>query len=233
MNCLIVEDEPLAMLRLKEYVQRVPFLQLNHALDNALDAIGVLQKEKIDLLFLDIEMDGFSGIQLLESLPKRPAVILTTAFDQYALKGFDLQVVDYLLKPYTFERFLQAVTRAYESIHTGKENEATQSSFLFVKTEYRLQKVSLDNILFVEGMRDYRRIHLDTEKIMTLETFGELAQQLPESMFCRVHKSYLVALNKIEAIERDRIRIQNTLIPISDTYRERFYQSIGRPLKSP
>lgn len=228
MNCLIVEDEPLAMLRLKEYVQRVPFLHLSHTLDNGLDAIGILQRERIDLLFLDIEMDGFSGIQLLESLPRRPAVILTTAFDQYALKGFDLQVADYLLKPYTFERFLQAVTRVYESVRT--DNEPLPNGFLFVKTEYRLQKVGFDEIRFIEGMRDYRRIHLDKESIMTLETFRDLEQQLPEKRFCRVHKSYLVALDKIESIERDRIRIQNDLIPVSNTYREKFYQLIGRPL---
>jgi two-component system LytT family response regulator len=226
MNCLLIEDEPLAMLRLKEYVQRVPFLKLSYAVDNGLDAIPILQREKIDLVFLDIEMDGFSGLQLLEALPKRPAVILTTAFDQYALKAFDLQVVDYLLKPFTFDRFLQAVTRAQEGL--GAEKGEIRNPFLFVKTEYRLQKVALDEILYIEGMRDYRRIHAGDEKIMTLETFGDLEQQLPRQQFCRVHKSWLVALDKIESIERDRIKIQKAIIPVSDTYRERFYQLIGR-----
>ena len=226
MNCLLIEDEPLAMLRLKEYVQRIPFLTLRYAVDNGLEAIPILQREKIDLVFLDIEMDGFSGLQLLEALPKRPAVILTTAFDQYALKAFDLQVVDYLLKPYTFDRFLQAVTRAQEGLKTG--NDENRNPFLFVKTEYRLQKVAFDDILYIEGMRDYRRIHAGDEKIMTLETFGELEQQLPPQRFCRVHKSWLVALDKIESVERDRIKIQQALIPVSDTYRERFYRLIGR-----
>ncbi|GAB3890417.1 LytTR family DNA-binding domain-containing protein [Larkinella knui] len=226
MNCLLIEDEPLAMLRLREYVQRIPFLTLSYAVDNGLEAIPILQRETIDLVFLDIEMDGFSGLQLLEALPKRPAVILTTAFDQYALKAFDLQVVDYLVKPYTFDRFLQAVTRAQDGLKTGQREN--RNPFLFVKTEYRLQKVAFDDILYIEGMRDYRRIYAGDEKIMTLETFGDLEQQLPPQRFCRVHKSWLVALDKIESIERDRIKIRQALIPVSETYRERFYRLIGR-----
>lgn len=229
MRCLLIEDEPLAMLRLKDYVQRIPFLTLAYAFDNGLEAIPILQREAIDLVFLDVEMDGLSGLQLLEALPRRPAVILTTAFDQYALKAFDLQVVDYLLKPYSFERFLQAVTRAQSMLNTG----ATQPdhTYLFIKTEYRLQKVGFDQILYIEGMRDYRRIHLVVEKIMTLETFGDLEQQLPPHRFCRVHKSYLVALDKIDSIERDRLKIGQVLIPISTTYRDHFYQLIGRSIR--
>ncbi|GAB4028880.1 LytR/AlgR family response regulator transcription factor [Spirosoma koreense] len=229
MRCLLIEDEPLAMLRLKDYVERVPFLTLAYAVDNGVDAIPILHRESVDLVFLDIEMDGLSGLQLLEALPRRPAVILTTAFDQYALKAFDLQVIDYLLKPYSFERFLQAVTRAQSVLKTGSAQ--ADPSFLFIKTEYRLQKVSLDQILYIEGMRDYRRIHLVAEKIMTLETFGDLAQQLPAHGFCRVHKSYLVALDKIDSIERDRLKIGQVLIPISNTYRDHFYQLIGRSTK--
>lgn len=229
MRCLLIEDEPLAMLRLKEYVARLPFLTLINAVDNALDAITIIQREPIDLLFLDIEMDGITGLQLLEVLPIRPAVILTTAFDHYALRAFDLRVNDYLVKPYTFERFVQAVTRVRQLFE--KHDNEPESSFLFVKAEYRLQKISLDQIIFIEGMRDYRRIHLEAEKIMTLETFGELEQRLPHQRFCRVHKSYLVALNKIESIERDRIKIYQTVIPISDKYRDIFYGRIGRPTK--
>lgn len=229
MRCLLIEDEPLAMLRLKEYVQRVPFLTLVHAVDNGLAALPLLKQASIDLVFLDIEMDGLSGIQLLEALPVRPAVILTTAYDQYALKAFDLQVADYLVKPFTFERFMQAVGRVQQPGSTLIS--PVPSSFLFVKTEYRLQRVALDQILYIEGMRDYRRIHLATEKIMTLETFGELEQQLPAQQFCRVHKSYLVAVAKVESVERDRLTIQQTLIPLSTTYRARFYQLIHRSAK--
>lgn len=229
MRCLLIEDEPLAMLRLKEFVGRLPFMTLIEAVDNALDAIPIIRREPVDLIFLDIEMDGITGLQFLEALPTRPAVILTTAFDQYALRAFDLQVDDYLLKPYTFERFLQAVTRVQQTV--AKNQVELQSSFLFVKIEYRLQKVNLDEIIFIEGLRDYRRIHLKSEKILTLETFGELEQRLSHHRFCRVHKSYLVALDKIESIERDRIKIDQILLPISDKYRDIFYERIGRPVK--
>jgi len=225
MNCIIVEDEPLAKLRLEEYVQKVPFLHLLHSFDNGLEAIGCLQWEPVDLLLLDVQMDELSGIQLLESLPHRPEVILCTAFEQYALKGYELQVADYLLKPFSFERFLQAVLRVQEKLPA--KNQPPAPAFLFIKTEHRLQKVLLDELLFIEGMRDYRRLHCVGGKIMTLETFRELEAKLPERLFCRVHKSYLVALGKIESVERDRIRIGKELIPVSETYKQQFYRLIG------
>jgi two-component system LytT family response regulator len=190
--------------------------------DNAIEAISFLRAEKVDLLFLDIQMDGFTGIQLLESINKMPAVIITTAFDQYALKGFDLNVSDYLLKPYTFERFMQAITRVYDSLSSGNK---TNKEYIFVKAEYRLEKINLADILYIEGMRDYRCIYLSEKRVMTLQTFSELEQELP-SKFCRVHKSFIVALDKIESIERDRIKIEDKLIPISETYKESFYKLI-------
>lgn len=226
MKCLLIEDEPLAMIRLKEYVSRVPFLNLTHAVDNPWEALTILKNEKIDLVFLDIEMDGMTGIQLLDALAIRPSVILTTAFDQYALKAFDLQVADYLLKPFTFDRFLQAVLRIQELKNLNVQK--SPNTFLFVKSEHRLQKVMFDDILYIEGMRDYRRICMKSEKIMTLETFGHFQQHLPPNQFCRVHKSYLVSIDKIESIERDRIKILREIIPISLTYRDQFYDIIGR-----
>lgn len=221
-NCLIIEDEPLAMERIKSFVLKLPGLNLLACFDNAIAAISFIKANKIDLLFLDIQMDGFTGLQLLESLQKRPEVIITTAFDQYALKGFDLNVTDYLLKPFTFERFMQAVTRVYDRLtpaESGKE-------IIFVKTEYRLEKIMLNDILFIEGMRDYRCIRLSGKSIMTLQTFSELEQELPAARFCRVHKSYIVAIDKIEHVERDRIRIGSELIPVSDTFKEGFYKRI-------
>lgn len=214
------------MTRLEDYVARLPFLRLIRSFDNCLEALELLRQQKIDLIFLDIEIDGFSGIQFLEAMSKRPAVILTTAFDQYALKAFDLNVTDYLLKPYSFERFVQAVGRVEEK-QKSISPEVSQF-FIFVKTEYRLQKISLNQILYIEGMRDYRRIHLETEKIMTLETFGDLERKLPPPQFCRVHKSFMVSVNKIESIERERITVGKALIPLSETYRSSFYELIGR-----
>jgi two-component system LytT family response regulator len=222
-NCLIIEDEPLAMERIKSFVLKVPFLNLVACFDNGLEAISFIKTDNIDLLFLDVQMDGFTGIQLIELLQKRPEVIITTAFDRYALKGFDLNVSDYLLKPFTFERFMQAVTRVYDKLNLAS---AQVNKILFVKTEYRLEKVNLDDILYIEGMRDYRCIHLNEKSIMTLQTFNDLERELPSALFCRVHKSFIVAINKIENIERDRIRIKNELIPVSDTFKEGFYKRI-------
>ena len=223
-NCIIIEDEPLAMERIKSFVLKVPFLNLLQCFDNGIEAIAFTQTKKTDLLFLDIQMDGFTGIQLLESLTKRPQVIITTAFDKYALKGFDLNVCDYLLKPFTFERFMQAVTKVYDKLSNAEKTD--NKSFIFIKTEYRLEKINLNEVLYIEGMRDYRCIHLNNKKIMTLQTFNEFEQELPSTQFCRVHKSFIVALDKIENIERDRIRIRTELIPISDTFKESFYKLI-------
>jgi len=223
-NCIIIEDEPLAMQRIKDFVLKVPFLNLLQCFDNAMEAIEFLQAEKVDLLFLDIQMDGFTGIQLLESINKVPGVIITTAFDQYALKGFDLNVSDYLLKPYTFERFMQAITKVYDRLTAINKPET--KNFIFIKTEHRLEKINLDEIFFIEGMRDYRCINLNGKRIMTLQNFGELENDLPSKKFCRVHKSFVVALDKIESIERDRIKIKDNLIPISETYKENFYNLI-------
>jgi two-component system, LytTR family, response regulator len=225
-NCIIIEDEPLAMERAKEFVQKVSFLRLMQTFDNGLDAISYLKTESVDLIFLDIQMDEFTGIHLLESLNHRPAVIIISAFNEYAVKGFDLNVTDYLLKPYTFERFMMAVLKVYDSIKSTKKEK---QDFIFIKTEYRLEKVFFEHILYIEGMRDYRQIHTTEKRIMTLETFKELELKLPPNQFVRVHKSYLVSLNKIESVERDRIKIQKDLIPISDTFREHFYSSISNP----
>jgi DNA-binding LytR/AlgR family response regulator len=223
-NCIIVEDEPLAMERIRSFVLKVPFLNLLACFDNAIDTVNFIKTNKTDLLFLDIQMDGFTGIELLESLQKRPEVIITTAFDQYALKGFDLNVSDYLLKPFTFERFMQAVTKVYDRLNHDTGQLTKQ--IIFIKTEYRLEKVNLADLLFIEGMRDYRRLHLKDKNIMTLQTFNDLEQELPAAQFCRVHKSFIVAFDKIEHIERDRIRIKEILIPISETFRDAFYKRI-------
>jgi len=223
-NCIIVEDEPLAMERIKSFVLKVPFLKLLHCFDSAVEVIAFLQTEKVDLLFLDIQMDGFTGIQLLESLLKKPEVIITTAFDQYALKGFDLDVSDYLLKPFTFERFMQAVTKVHGRLAITAP--VSYKQFLFVKTEYRLEKIDLEDLLYIEGMRDYRCVYLPEKRILTLQTFTELEKELSPALFCRVHKSFIVSLNKIESVERDRIKIKDMLIPISETYRDAFYKSI-------
>ncbi len=225
-NCIIVEDEPLALERARDFVLKVPYLHLLHTFDNAMEALVYLKTNSVDLMFLDIHLGEFSGIQLLETSTIPSQVILTTAYHEYALKGFDLKVADYLLKPYTFERFLQAVDRVVQ-INTKKES-IKGKGFIFVKTEHRLEKIVLEELLYIEGMRDYRRIHTLHKRIMTLQTFADLEQDIAPGIVCRVHKSYMVALDKIETIEKDRIKIGNVLIPISETYKQAFYELIKR-----
>lgn len=223
-NCIIVEDEPLALKRTKDFASRVPYLNLLASFTNGFEAIGFLKINDVDLMFLDIEMDGFTGIELIEALSRKPQIIITTAYDKYALKGFELHVADYLLKPFGFDRFLNSVERVYESIEKERKDE---KSYIFVKTEYRLERVAVEDILYVEGMGDYRNIRTTTKKILTLQTFSELEKLLPKSLFCRVHKSYIVSINKITSVERHRIKMPDNLIPISDSYKEGFYSLIG------
>lgn len=223
-NCIIVEDEPLALKRTKDFVGRVPYLNLLASFTNGFEAIGFVKDHDIDLMFLDIEMDGFTGIELIESLSKKPQIIITTAYDKYALKGFELHVADYLLKPFGFDRFLSSVERVYDTMEKASKEE---KGYIFVKTEYRLERIAVDDILYIEGMGDYRNIRTKTKKVLTLQTFSELEKMLPKNQFCRVHKSYIVSVNKIISVERHRIKMLENLIPISDNYKERFYSLIG------
>ncbi len=225
-TCIIIEDEPLALEKTKDFVNKVPFLHLTATFDNALTGLAYLNSNKVDLLFLDINMDELSGIELLESSRINSQVIITTAYQEYALKGYELQITDYLLKPFTFNRFLQAVNKA--QVNLGRHASESQPDYIFVKTENRLEKIMLNEILYIEGMRDYRRIHTVHKniKIMTLQNFSEFEKLIPPSLICRVHKSYMVALNKIVSVERGRIKIGDQLIPISDTYKDAFFELI-------
>ena len=224
-TCIIIEDEPLALEKTKDFVHKVPFLQLSATFDNALNGLAYLNNNKVDVLFLDINMDELSGIELLESSKISSQVIITTAYQEYALKGYELKITDYLLKPFTFNRFLQAVNKAQENL--SQRSVVKPVDFIFVKTENRLEKIMINDILYIEGMRDYLRIHTSSKKIMTLQSFTELEQLIPAQLVCRVHKSYMVAINKIESIERSRIKIADQLIPVSETYKETFLQLIN------
>jgi two-component system, LytTR family, response regulator len=226
-SCIIIEDEPLALKRTEEFVNKIPFLNLSGTFDNAMNGLFYLRSNKVDLLFLDINMDELSGIELLESSKIDSQVIITTAYQKYALKGYELNVTDYLLKPFTFDRFLKAVSKAQENINQSSP-ASPQLESIFVKTENRLEKINISDILYIEGMRDYRRIHTVNKRIMTLQNFSELEQILPPNLVCRVHKSYMVGINKIESIERRRIKISNQIIPISETYIELFSQVINK-----
>ena len=257
-TCIIIEDEPLALERTRSYVERHTELQLLGSFDNALSALTYLRNNPADIVFLDINLGEFSGIQFLETNLIKAKVIITTAYPEFALRGFDLNVTDYLLKPFTFERFITAVSKAISAnafptcvfpthapstsapstsaltakaqpINGQKTNpvDSKTESYIFIKTEYRLEKVMLSDILYIEGMRDYRRLHLVGKKIMTLQTFKELEVLLPPNKICRVHKSYMVSISKIDSIERERIKINGEYIPVSETYKHLFQKLIG------
>lgn len=229
-NCIIVEDEPLAAEKLSGFIQEIPFLHLLQSFDNGIEAMGFIKTNPVDLIFLDIQMYKFTGIQLLEALSEKPQVIIVSAYDQYAMKGYEFNVTDYLLKPYSFDRFVQAIDKAAERhrVKTLPHTSApkTTDDIIFVKTEYRIEKVNINDILYIQGMKDYQMIVTHKEKIMTLQSFREIENVLPTPAFVRVHKSYIVALNKIDSIERSRIKIGDLLLPIGDTYKDYFFETL-------
>ncbi len=225
-NCIVIEDEPLAMERMVSYIKQVPELSLAETFENAASAMEYLKSNTIQLIFLDINLGEVSGIQLLESVRIVCPVIITTAYPDYALKGYELNVTDYLLKPFGYDRFLQAVNKV-QHLAVIKENN-TPANFIFVKTENRVEKIFFDDILFIEGMRDYRRIHTRQKKIMTLQTFTDFEKTIAPAIICRVHKSYMVAINKIETVAKGRIYIQTNSIPVSETYKQQLFQILGK-----
>jgi len=234
LTCYIIDDEPLAQEILEAYIAKVSFLELKGSFVSPLEAAGSLEEDKPDLLFLDINMPDLDGLSFIPILNPKPIIILTTAYDQYALKAFELEVKDYLLKPFSFERFYKAVLRLFQeqSLRGQPEKKETkqepksEQGYIFLKVGHRIQKVATRDILFVEGMKDYLRIHSREEKIMTLLNFAKLEALLPAPDFARVHRSFLVAIDKIDHIEKNRIWMSDQVIPISDTYADGFYKML-------
>lgn len=237
-RCLIVDDEPLALHILEDYMSKIPFMQLVLATTNPIEALTLVQQGSVDLVFLDVQMPELTGIQFLKIANGRAKVILTTAYPQYALEGYELDVIDYLLKPIAFDRFFKSIQKAQAilqpaSVKQAMAQPATQqkqqdllSDFIFVKTEHKIQKVYLNDILFIEGLKDYISIFTPAERIITLQNMKKMEDALPSRHFIRVHKSYIVSINKIDSIERSRIFIADKIIPVGDTYREEFFKII-------
>src|SRR5580693_2273918 len=234
-RCLVVDDEPLALHILEDYISKMPFLQLVKATTNPIEALSLVQEKAADLVFLDVQMPELTGIQFLRIANGKSKVILTTAYSQYALEGYELDVIDYLLKPIAFDRFFKSVQKAQSIIQPSAKPEikieaAPQSDFLsdfiFVKTEHKIQKVYLNDILFIEGLKDYISIFTPAERIITLQNMKKMEDALPSKYFTRVHKSYIVSVNKIDSIERSRIFIGDKIIPVGDTYREEFFKIV-------
>ncbi|MBK8807931.1 MAG: DNA-binding response regulator [Bacteroidales bacterium] len=226
-SCIVIEDEPPALEKLVGFIERTPWLQLKATFSNSVLALEYMQTNNTDLLFLDIQMEMLTGLQLLDSLPTKPHVIFTTAYSEYALKGYEYNIVDYLLKPYSFDRFLKAVQKL-QPLFGANQNAGISDSYIFLKTDYKIVKVENSEILYIEGMRDYRCVSTAKSKILTQTTFTELCSLLPVNMFVRVHKSWVVSISKITSIEHHRIYIADKIIPIGDTYKEAFYQHISQ-----
>ena len=220
-NCIIVEDTPLAIEKLEEFIRRIPSLHLLQSFDNGIEAISFIRTQSVDLVFLDIQMEQFTGLQFLEAIQFPPKIVIVSAYSEYAIQGFEHNVCDYLLKPYSFERFLKAVDKVQSELQIK-----TTKNYLFVKTEYRMERVDFEDILYIEGMGAYLRIVCKQSKIMTLLTFSQIEKQLPQTDFLRIHKSFIVSLNKIESIERNVVKIGDQRIPIGKNHQEEFYREL-------
>jgi two-component system LytT family response regulator len=242
LKCIAVDDEPLALDIIEDYVSKVPFLELVKRTENAIEALQLVQAGGIDLVFLDIQMPDLTGIQFLKIANNRASYILTTAYSQYALESYDLNVSDYLLKPIAFDRFYKAVEKVHKQHLKDAETAVAAPAppapvvqapvaqpvqdFIFVKTEHKIQRIELKDILYIEGLKDYISIFTKTERVITLQNMKKMEETLPASQFIRVHKSYIIGLDKIESIERSRISICGKIIPIGDTYRDEFFKRI-------
>jgi len=228
-KCLIVDDEPLALDVIENHISKIPFLKLINKCKSAMEAMQAMKEENIDLLFLDIQMPDLTGIDLLNSLNKKPLVIFTTAYNEYAVTSYEFDAVDYLLKPIRFERFLKAVDKVYEKINRKEEtpkiestSDSTQKDFIFIKTDYKTVRVSLSDVLYIEGLQGYVIIKTEKEQIISLLSMNHVQETLPDNLFVRIHRSFIVSLNKIDSIERGRLHIKDKVIPIGKSYAEHF-----------
>ena len=231
LNCLVVDDEPLARSLLSDYIKKIPSLSLVSACESPLQAIEILKKNQVDLLFLDIQMPELTGIGLLKSISQKPMVIFTTAYSEYALQGYELDVIDYLLKPITFERFIKAVNKVQAFVTSSRGASTPQhiaDDFIFVKDGTKLVKIMIHDILYVEGLKDYVTIHTKTQKVVSLQRLKSLEEQLPHSLFVRIHNSFIVSLRAINTVHKNEVEVGSALLPVGETYRKAFKESIEK-----
>jgi len=234
LRCIAVDDEPLALELLEDNISKVPYLQLVAKCSNAMEAIKVLQAESVDLIFLDIQMPGLTGLQLIQSLSSRPMIILITAYEKFALEGFNLDVVDYLVKPVSFERFVKACNKALElyQLKTKPREEMIDKSpgYIFVNVDYSLLKIVLDDVMWIEGLKDYIKIHLKSSSrpVITRMTTKSIEELLPANRFIRIHKSYIAAVGFITSIRKTTLMIGTEELPVSETYQEALLKLTGK-----
>lgn len=229
-RCIAIDDEPLALKQMEAYIQKTPFLELAALFSNALDTMDYLRSNSIDLMFLDINMPDLSGMDMVKSLENPPLIVFTTAYSEYAVEGFKVDALDYILKPVSYPDFLKSAQKAENRISQKNEQVTSLSQkddFLFIKSDYKVHRINLSDILYIEGMREYVRIHLEGKKpLMPLISIKKLESKLPSESFMRIHRSYIVNLKKISTIERNRILFDGRPIPVSDQYKEQFQRYI-------
>jgi len=231
-NCLIVDDEPLAVKLLEQYVESVSYLRLAGTCHSAIEALSQLHQQKIDLIFLDINMPRLTGIELAKTLPQQQKIIFTTAYSEYAVESYELNAVDYLLKPITFDRFIKSVNKALEFFKISEEEQSfvippQQEQHVFIKSGKAIVQIFFNQILFIEGLKDYACFHTKGGKHMVYKRMKELEILLPDN-FLRVHNSFIINRNHVRKIEDHQVYIENELIPVSDKYRDRFYEAIQK-----
>jgi DNA-binding LytR/AlgR family response regulator len=238
-KCIIIDDEPLARELLESYIHKIPFLQLVQSFPSAIEASLAIHSQAIDLIFLDIEMPHLNGLDFLRNLKQPPAIIFTTAYAEYALDAFNLNVVDYLLKPIEFTRFFQAVNKVIKSApeeanvamptpNIQPELPAESDDYFFIKTDQKIVKVLTQDILFIEGLQKYVKIHLTTEVLISLTSLSHLLEKLPTDSFTRIHRSYIINIAHIDSIQGNTITIQDHHLPLSQGNRSAFYELIAQ-----
>ncbi|MDO6516673.1 LytR/AlgR family response regulator transcription factor [Zobellia uliginosa] len=233
LKCMIVDDEPMALNLVESYVEKTPYLVLKKKCNSAIEAVEYIRTETVDLLFLDIQMPDLTGLEFSKMLPKHTRVIFTTAFDQYALEGFKVEALDYLLKPFDYAEFLTASNKALEwfTLLRGqnKTSVSDEKEFLFVKSEYKQLRIKLSDVLYFEGLKDYIKIWLkdNPKPVLTLMSLKNLEEELPEAQFMRVHRSFIVSLKNIEVVERSQIVINEQRITVSEQYKPKFLEFIN------
>ncbi|HNR42468.1 MAG TPA: LytTR family DNA-binding domain-containing protein [Bacteroidales bacterium] len=232
-SAIAVDDEPLALQLVIGYIEKTPWLELAGSFDNPVDAMDFVEEHNVDLVFVDIQMPDLNGIEFTRSVKRSPKVIFTTAYDKYAIEGFKLDIVDYLLKPFSYEEFLKAVNKARRLIMLEKgtaDKIESSNEFLFLKSEYKIRRIDFNDILYIEGLKDYVKVYLmdQAKPVMSLTTLKLLESKLPASKFMRVHRSFIVNLEKVDTIERGRIIFGKTYIPVGEQYKEKFQGFLDR-----
>jgi two-component system response regulator LytT len=232
-STIAIDDEPLALQLVTGYIVKTPGLKLAGKFDNPLDAVEFMAREKVDLVFVDIQMPDLSGIEFTRSMVRGPRVIFTTAYEKYALEGFRLDVVDYLLKPFSYEEFFRAVRKVQNLIKlegTALNQVEANADFLFLKSDYKIKRINFNDILYIEGLKDYVKVYTanDPKPVLSLTSLKILETKLPENKFMRVHRSFIVNLDKIATIERSRIIFGKAYIPVSDQYKDKFQEYLNK-----